>query len=182
MSRVGKQFKYGSMYVGILLLVFAGVYYGWLKPEPTCSDGVRNQGEEQVDCGGPCSTCREKHVGKQEPLRTYDAEFFLGGSDSIFFIGEVGNPNFDYGAKEFLYEFRLYDENGSSLNTFGGEGSVGPSKNVFVQGAVVSVAPKLVDRVELRVTSRRNARPSVGRRESRCRPVARPPRAATLRR
>ena len=21
---------------------------------PTCSDGIRNQGEESIDCGGPC--------------------------------------------------------------------------------------------------------------------------------
>ncbi|WP_433937448.1 DNRLRE domain-containing protein [Sorangium cellulosum] len=26
-------------------------------PEPTCDDGVQNQGEERVDCGGPCAAC-----------------------------------------------------------------------------------------------------------------------------
>lgn len=26
-------------------------------PDPTCDDGVRNQGESDVDCGGPCSPC-----------------------------------------------------------------------------------------------------------------------------
>ena len=26
-------------------------------PVPTCSDGIRNQGEEGVDCGGPCADC-----------------------------------------------------------------------------------------------------------------------------
>lgn len=25
--------------------------------EPSCSDGIRNQGEEDVDCGGPCDDC-----------------------------------------------------------------------------------------------------------------------------
>ena len=24
---------------------------------PTCSDGIRNQGEEEADCGGPCRPC-----------------------------------------------------------------------------------------------------------------------------
>ena len=24
---------------------------------PTCSDGIRNQGEASIDCGGPCSAC-----------------------------------------------------------------------------------------------------------------------------
>lgn len=27
------------------------------EPEPTCSDGIQNQNETGVDCGGPCSEC-----------------------------------------------------------------------------------------------------------------------------
>src|SRR5262249_14623933 len=30
-------------------------------PAPTCSDGMMNQGESDVDCGGPCTKCT---VGK----------------------------------------------------------------------------------------------------------------------
>ena len=30
--------------------------YGRCLP-PTCEDGVRNQGEDDIDCGGPCMTC-----------------------------------------------------------------------------------------------------------------------------
>lgn len=26
-------------------------------PAPTCDDGVKNQGEERIDCGGPCPAC-----------------------------------------------------------------------------------------------------------------------------
>lgn len=26
-------------------------------PEPSCSDGIQNQGEAGVDCGGPCALC-----------------------------------------------------------------------------------------------------------------------------
>jgi len=25
--------------------------------EPTCTDGIKNQGEKEIDCGGPCSAC-----------------------------------------------------------------------------------------------------------------------------
>lgn len=31
--------------------------YVYSEPEPTCYDGIRNQGEEKTDCGGPCSPC-----------------------------------------------------------------------------------------------------------------------------
>src|SRR5829696_3181026 len=26
-------------------------------PVPTCSDGIQNQGETGIDCGGPCTAC-----------------------------------------------------------------------------------------------------------------------------
>ena len=32
-------------------------------PVPTCSDGIRNQGEERVDCGGPCTACLPDNCG-----------------------------------------------------------------------------------------------------------------------
>ena len=25
----------------------------------TCADGIKNQGEDKVDCGGPCLPCRK---------------------------------------------------------------------------------------------------------------------------
>ncbi|MFH1248580.1 MAG: hypothetical protein V1660_00315 [archaeon] len=28
---------------------------------PTCSDGIKNQGEEWIDCGGPCSPCQVEY-------------------------------------------------------------------------------------------------------------------------
>jgi hypothetical protein len=36
----------------------SGTTYGyWGKYGPTCSDGIQNQGEAGVDCGGPCNAC-----------------------------------------------------------------------------------------------------------------------------
>ncbi|WP_172826949.1 di-heme oxidoredictase family protein [Flammeovirga sp. SJP92] len=41
-------------------------------PLPTCSDGIRNQGETRVDCGGPCEACQEDPCG-DIPLVVYPA-------------------------------------------------------------------------------------------------------------
>lgn len=35
---------------------------GEIMQVPTCNDGVRNDGEEGVDCGGPCEPCKEKTI------------------------------------------------------------------------------------------------------------------------
>jgi hypothetical protein len=34
----------------------------------SCSDGLRNQGESGVDCGGPCPACQREPVGGDQPL------------------------------------------------------------------------------------------------------------------
>ncbi|ANQ48104.2 family 31 carbohydrate-binding protein [Flammeovirga sp. MY04] len=41
-------------------------------PLPTCYDGIRNQGETRVDCGGPCAPCEEDPCG-DIPLVLYPA-------------------------------------------------------------------------------------------------------------
>ncbi|MEM3373985.1 MAG: hypothetical protein QXE31_02070 [Candidatus Woesearchaeota archaeon] len=36
---------------------------GPCEPCPTCDDGILNQGEEKVDCGGPCQACENCYDG-----------------------------------------------------------------------------------------------------------------------
>lgn len=38
-------------------LLDLGAFESGLAPSPTCSDGVQNQGETGIDCGGPCAAC-----------------------------------------------------------------------------------------------------------------------------
>ncbi|MFC1691101.1 hypothetical protein ACFL0W_02865 [Nanoarchaeota archaeon] len=38
---------------------------GGLPPTETCSDGIRNQGESGIDCGGPCTACPSCSDGRQ---------------------------------------------------------------------------------------------------------------------
>ncbi len=50
-----------------LLLTFSGcnsVDTGVSKPYPDCFDNMQNQGEQGVDCGGPCNQCESKMTAK----------------------------------------------------------------------------------------------------------------------
>ena len=54
--------KLFSFYFALLLLVgVSSVYYGCKKkdttPAATCTDGIQNQNETGVDCGGTCTAC-----------------------------------------------------------------------------------------------------------------------------
>lgn len=42
-----------------LLVVLGAAACGDDPPAPTCTDAVRNGGESDVDCGGPCAACAD---------------------------------------------------------------------------------------------------------------------------
>ena len=50
------------------------IYYGCKKKETTatatCSDGIQNQGETGIDCGGPCTACASCSDGIQNQGET----------------------------------------------------------------------------------------------------------------
>lgn len=46
------------LYALVILVIFGAggvfVYFSFIYTPPSCFDGIQNQGEEGVDCGGPC--------------------------------------------------------------------------------------------------------------------------------
>jgi len=103
-----KQIIIIFVYVLIFLAIVFGVYFLFLKPAPTCSDGKLNQGEEQKDCGGPCPSCEIKTLKSikilwVKALRTSEQNYDL--------VARIENPNQNYGLRSFGYKFSLYDLN-----------------------------------------------------------------------
>ena len=60
-----KQFFYGIIYLVIFGLIGAGIYFALTSKEATCFDGIQNQNEEGVDCGGSCNTCKTCYDSEQ---------------------------------------------------------------------------------------------------------------------
>ena len=88
------------------LLLFG---YYQLLPEPTCSDLIKNQGEEEIDCGGPCISCLFKHIQDIQISSVKFDEVSMGLYDVV---AEVKNPNVKLLAKIFFYEITLRDDKG----------------------------------------------------------------------
>ncbi|MDO8500010.1 MAG: hypothetical protein Q7S66_05165 [bacterium] len=78
-------------------------------PWPTCSDNKQNQGEEEIDCGGPCSSCALKHP---EDMSVLWARFVQVRENTYDAVAEVRNSNIKLGAADFEYVFRFYDDQG----------------------------------------------------------------------
>lgn len=111
-KRLKKQIFYFLLFISPIILIGGLNLYNFIKKPPSCFDGVKNQGEVDVDCGGPCISCEIKNL---KPIIKYPIESisYLDGSHDFFF--KVYNPNEKWGLKKLSYSLVFYDENGRSF-------------------------------------------------------------------
>ncbi|MER3570499.1 MAG: hypothetical protein C4348_02790 [Patescibacteria group bacterium] len=107
-DRFLKQLIYLLIFLSPFLIFVFLKTYTVLKPEPTCFDNIKNQGEEDVDCGGPCPPCEIKNL---DPLIKYPVKFVKYPDESIDVFAKVFNPNKEWSLKELEYSFKFYDKN-----------------------------------------------------------------------
>lgn len=110
----------------VVSAVFLIVYR--LTPPPTCFDNRKNQGEEDVDCGGPCAPCALK---RQEPLAVFWARIIPVGERQYDFAAEIKNPNLALGGT-FLYTFKIFDNTGFLLAERKGRSFIYPGETAHV--------------------------------------------------
>lgn len=97
------------VYISILVLpalVFGGYLLWQFYQPPTCYDGVQNQDELGVDCGGSCqAVCQDL---AQDASVVWSRSFNVSGPvyNSVAYIE---NPNVNLVAQEVPYSFKLYD-------------------------------------------------------------------------
>lgn len=81
------------MFFAFLILILIFYFYLKTKPAPSCFDGIQNQGELGIDCGGPCPPCRlfELKELKVENIKKFTFRNVLD------VMVEILNLNPDYG-------------------------------------------------------------------------------------
>ncbi len=121
MPRIVKQLLYGLFHLGILALLLSTFYFLLLMPAPTCFDNKKNQGEVEIDCGGPCEACAIK---KLKPLEVLPLQLFDAGDGRTTVLMQVQNVNPNYGARSFGYTIRFADIEGNELLATTGNASI----------------------------------------------------------
>ncbi|TSD02301.1 MAG: Uncharacterized protein Athens071425_49 [Parcubacteria group bacterium Athens0714_25] len=117
------------IYILIFSLVVFGVYEIF-KPKPACNDGIANQGEEKVDCGGPCTPC-EKEISADN-IEIIESGFVYGGENNFDVYAKVKNPNHQYGSSSFDYNFVLKDSSGNVLGQRNGKSFILPYETKYI--------------------------------------------------
>lgn len=100
-----RQLSFGIVFIFLVIVVGLSLYRA-IRVEPTCFDGVQNQEEEQIDCGGLyCQACK---VMKLEDAKVLSKHWFaVGGTYDA--VAQVRNPNEQHGAHRLSYMFTFYD-------------------------------------------------------------------------
>lgn len=144
----------------IFFVILGGISWsGWqlVKPEPSCFDRKQNQGEEGIDCGGPCPSCELKTL---RPIEVLQTSLFLVPPRSSVGVARIRNPNLRWAVAEFGGRWELFDEGDRVVSTSSASFwlRAGETKDVV---AVLSL-PEASPRLEARLTLEGEARWVIG--------------------
>jgi len=119
------------IFVYLLIFVLIGTGFHYLfRTKPTCSDKIQNQGEEGVDCGGPCAKCEK--VPQVENIKIIEKNIIPGEAGKYDALVKITNPNSQFGVANFDYSFNLLDESGKIIVKSEGKGFVLPAETKYI--------------------------------------------------
>jgi hypothetical protein len=120
MSRGVKQLIYGVAFLLFWALVGLAIYSIFIYRAPSCTDKIKNQTEEGIDCGKVCGNiCFPSNF---EPISLVDDIDLLslgGGRWSL--LAKIKNSNNNFGASSFKYVFSVEDASHRVISQLNGE-------------------------------------------------------------
>lgn len=122
-----KQFTIAIIFIFIVVVIGGGIYFLFRSPTPNCFDGIQNQGEKGVDCGGPCGLCQEP-----EDLIILLENFILTTGNNYDLVAKVKNPNRDWGVELLKYRFNLYSKDNELIGDKEGETYILPQETKYI--------------------------------------------------
>ena len=106
---------------------------------PTCFDGRRNQGEEGIDCGGPCELC----VGEVKNLIIHWSKIFKLKNGNYEAAALIDNPNLFAGLPSLKYKFNIYDEKNVLIAIKPGETFINPDERFLIFETNIEVGERV---------------------------------------
>jgi len=136
---------YLGSFAVIVLVIAVVIYFLYFYEAPNCEDGIQNQNESGIDCGGVCSkVCSFQAI---DPVVLWSR--IMKVADGVYnVIALVENPNPKTQAKDVEYSFKLYDENSILISERLGKVDILPRSifpifegGIFVQNRIPARSP-----------------------------------------
>ena len=119
----------------IFFLIIGGIgflIYKSFSPKPSCFDGILNQQEEKIDCGGPCEVCKPEI----KEIQVLSAVVLPIPNTNFYTISaRLRNPNTESGGEKVNFNFVLYNDSGAVNNpvaSFFKETFILPSETKYI--------------------------------------------------
>jgi hypothetical protein len=122
---------FGVAVAVVLAIIFTTVFY----KTPSCVDGVRNQSEEGIDCGGSCAyLC----TALLQPPTVLFTKVFTNTAGRTDIVASIVNKNTAAAAKNIPYSVTLYDADHILVQEVSGALDLPPgaTETVFIPGIV----------------------------------------------
>ena len=142
-----KQLIYGVGFLAVVFLFGWGIKAVFFSSPPSCFDGIQNQGETGIDCGGPCISCDAK---KAKPIAVNYATVFKAGS-GLGVVAEIQNPNTTLGASVVPYSIALINALGAVQQTITGETFVYPGEIKYIIEPYVAQDPAQITQAQVSI-------------------------------
>ena len=119
-----RRFAYATGVIVFFGVVVGGpIAYRILSKPATCFDGIRNQGETDVDKGGPCEVLDPRVLQNSSILWSRSFSVRSGSYNAVAYLQ---NPNDSAGVRSVHYRFGLYDDQNVLVAEKTGDTSVMP--------------------------------------------------------
>jgi hypothetical protein len=137
--------------IGSVVIAFlATVFIATLSKAPSCADGVQNQGEAGVDCGGPCPyLCSAL---EQSPTVLF-TKAIPNGAGRTDIVASVENKNADAAAKNVPYKITLYGTGQALIQEVTGTLDLPPATKVPIYVPGINSGKQTVVRAFLTITA-----------------------------
>lgn len=143
--RTKRKLIYTILAISPLLVIAGIVYAATFFPSPTCNDGVQNQNETGIDCGGVCE--RLCQVDLSQPDIIWDQAFEV--SDSVHNLAAlVDNPNQSLIARDVPYRFRVFDQDNILISERYGQMDILPQPTTIAFESGVDTDGRSISRVD----------------------------------
>lgn len=130
----------------ILIIVFA-LSFRSFQTAPSCFDGAQNQGEQGVDCGGPCAILCRAQYGNPSVLWVRWSKVQSSGTYAV--LAYAHNPNVNVGSFNAPYTMTIYDKNNVILKQVVNTTYIPPTDTFTIFLDSVSINDKIPARITL---------------------------------
>ncbi len=135
--------------VALGIIVGLPAFFAFYKA-PTCFDGVQNQGEEGIDCGGPCAKLCQAGFSPPVELWATSSEVVSGVYNLLAY---AANPNAGVYAPNISYDFKIYDDSGILISERTGSADIPAETNFAIFEPAVTTGNRVPYRTFFEFTS-----------------------------